>query len=223
MISKIHQKLLSMQDIKYRDFNARLITTSKKPIIGVRLPKLRKYAKELLKSNEKVVFKDKYYEEILLRCIYVAGIKCSFDEKIKQIEELLPLIDNWGTCDTLVSSLKIINKHLDEYYPCLLKYLKTNKEYYQRYSLVVLLHFYVDEKYLDDLLNIIKKQKYNGYYSKMAAAWLLSYLLIFYFDETLDYLKNNEIDEFVYKKGIQKALDSFRLNNKQKYMLRTFN
>ena len=134
----------------------------------------------------------------------------------------MPLIDNWGICDSFVSSLKDIKKHKDIYYKQVRKYLNSNKEYYQRFGLVVLLDYYMDEKYLSDLFEIIRKEKFNGYYSKMAGAWLLSYLFINYFDQTLDFISNNKIDEFVLKKGIQKTLDSHRVAKNEKERIKSF-
>ncbi len=222
MISQIHSDLISMQDKKYRDFNISILGETSYDVIGIRIPQLRAYAKELLKKDN-VVFKDKYYEEVLVHGFYIAGKRCDFKTKIKMIEEYLPLIDSWGLCDSFVSSLKDIKKNKEYYYKYVLKYLKSNKEFYQRYGLVVLLNYYINDNYLNDLYKIIKTQKYKAYYSKMAGAWLLSYLFMFYFDETVKFVINNNIDEFVYKKGIQKAKDSYRLSKKQKDILRTLN
>ena len=77
----------------------------------------------------------------------------------------------------------------------------------------------MDLAYRDDMLKIIRDLNYNGYYSKMAGAWLLSYLFIFFFEETLEFVRKEKIDDFVLKKGIRKALDSFRLNDEQKMIL----
>ena len=85
---------------------------------------------------------------------------------------------------------------------------------------MVLLDYYIEDAYLDELYRILKQENYHGYYSRMAGAWLLSYLFMFYFDRTLNYVRNNELDGFVYKKGIRKALDSYRLNSEQKEILR---
>ena len=223
MISEIHQRLLSMKDEKYRQFHIRLIPETKYEIIGIRIPNIRKYAKELISKKEDIKFGNKYYEEVLLHGIYIAGYKCSFDRKIKLIDEYIPRIDNWAICDSFVSSIKDIKKHLDDYYPYVVKYLKSDKDFIQRYALVVLLNYYINDKYKNDLYKIIHKQKYKAYYSKMAGAWLLSYMFMNYFEDTLSFISNNSIDEFVYKKGIQKALDSYRLDKKQKSILRNLN
>ncbi|MBO7698454.1 MAG: DNA alkylation repair protein [Erysipelotrichaceae bacterium] len=220
MMNKIHQHLLSLQDQKYRDFNAKIITQKHYPMIGVRLPEIRKYAKELIKENQLPDFENSYYEEVLLHGMCIGRYKCDFKEKIKLIESFLPLINDWSICDSFVSSLKDINKHKDEYLPYIRKYIKTSKEFYQRYGFVVLLNYYKEEKYLEEIFKLIKITKYNGYYSQMASAWLLSYMFMYFYDETIDFVGNNKIDEFVLLKGIQKAIDSYRLSDKQKDELR---
>lgn len=220
MISKIHQHLLSLQDEKYRDFNSKIILQKDYPMIGIRLPELRNYAKELMKENTIPKFQDKYYEEILLHGMCIGRYRCPFPEKIALIEEFLPLINDWGICDSFVPSLKDINKHREEYLPYIRKYLKTDKEFYQRYGFVVLLDYYKEEKYLKEIFRHIKATKYKGYYSKMAAAWLLSYMFMFFYDETMSFVSENRIDESVLLKGIQKAIDSYRISDLQKDELR---
>ena len=220
MISKIHQHLLSLQDGKYRDFNSKIILQKDYPMIGIRLPELRNYAKELMKENTIPKFQDEYYEEILLHGMCIGRYRCPFPEKIALIEEFLPLINDWGICDSFVPSLKDINKHRDEYLLYIRKYLKTDKEFYQRYGFVVLLDYYKEEKYLKEIFKHIKATKYNGYYSKMGAAWLLSYMFMFFYDETMSFVSENRIDESVLLKGIQKAIDSYRISDLQKDELR---
>ncbi len=210
-----------MKDEEYCHFNSKIIGETRYELIGVRLPDLRNYAKKLLKKADKPVFEDRYYEEVLLHGIYIAGYKCDFERKIEMIEDYLPLIDCWGICDSFVTSLKQIKKNRSTYYPYVLKYLSSEEEFIQRYALVVLLDHYMTDEYLSEEYRIIKEQRYSGYYSIMAGAWLLSYLFIFHFEETLRYVKEEKINEEVRKKGIRKALDSLRLNDSQKKILRS--
>ncbi|MBQ1483620.1 MAG: DNA alkylation repair protein [Erysipelotrichaceae bacterium] len=218
MINKIHSDLMAMKDDRYRDFSSKIINTSY-PVIGVRMPDLRAYAKTLSKKED-VIFEDVYYEEVLLHGIYIVSRKVPFKQKVREVEQFLGKIDSWGICDSFVPSFKEIKKHKEEYYPELLKYLESDEQFTQRYALVVLLDYYIEDAYLDELYRILKQENYHGYYSRMAGAWLLSYLFMFYFDRTLNYVRNNELDGFVYKKGIRKALDSYRLNSEQKEILR---
>lgn len=219
-MTNIQKHLLSLKDEKYLEFHSKLCTTSSKPMIGIRVPMIKKYAKELLKERN-VIFKDEYYEEIFLHGLYIAGLKISFEDKIKLIDDFLPLIDNWAVCDGFVSSLKDIKKNRKTYYQYVKEYINSSSEYINRYAIVVLLNHYMIDEYIDDILEIIKNNKYCGYYSLMAGAWLLSYCFIFYFDKTLDFINNNDIDLFVKKKGIQKSIESFRVSKDNKEILRT--
>ena len=220
MLSKIQRDLLKMQDRKYRDFHMKLVKDTQYEIIGIQLPRLRKYAKDLLKQDEIPAFFDQYYEEVMIEGLYLAGIKENFKEKIKRIDRFITKIDNWGICDSFTSSLKVIKKNREEYLPYLRKYLKSNKEFIQRYALVCLLNHYLTPEYYDEIYNILKTTNYHGYYSKMAGAWLLSYMFMKNYDETIEFITQNKIDSFVYNMGIQKSLDSYRLDKKQKDELR---
>ena len=220
MISKIHQHLLSLEDKKYHEFNSKIILQKDYPMIGVRLPEIRKYAKQLMKENQLPKFQDKYYEEVLLHGLCIGNYKCDFPEKIELIESFLPLINDWSICDSFVPSIKDIAKHKEEYFPYVKKYLKSDQEFYQRFGFVVLLDYYKEEKYLKDIFRFIRSTKYNGYYSKMASAWLLSYMFMFYLEETIGFVENNKLDEFVLLKGIQKAIDSYRVSDEDKDRLR---
>lgn len=222
MLSPIQKKLFKLQDKEYKAFSERLIK-SKYPIIGVRMPVVKSLSKELISNNTELdKYKDEYHEEILLHGFAIGKTKYEASERIALIDKYLPVIDNWATCDSFIMSLKFINKNKDLFYKQIKKYLKSNKEFIQRFALVCLLDYYVqDEKYLKDIYKIIKSEKYNGYYSKMAGAWLLSYCLIFYYEKTYDFITTNKLDDFVYKKGIQKAIDSFRVSDSRKKKLRT--
>ena len=54
MQEKITKRLFELRDEKYRDFNSSLIPNiDKERIVGVRIPALRKIAKELMKGEGK--------------------------------------------------------------------------------------------------------------------------------------------------------------------------
>ena len=220
MLSKIQRDLLKMQDRKYRDFHMKLVKDTQYEIIGIQLPRLRKYAKDLPKREDRPMFMDKYYEEVMVEGLYLAGIKEDFNEKIRHIDRFIKKIDNWGICDSFTSSLKVIRKNREVYYPYIQKYLRSDKEFIQRYALVCLLNHYLVPDYYDEIYRIIKTVRYHGYYSKMAGAWLLSYMFMKNYDETIEFITQNKIDSFVYNMGIQKSLDSYRLDKKQKDELR---
>lgn len=222
MLTSIQKKLFSYQDNEYKAFSQKLIKT-KYPIIGVRTPIIKNISKELINKNTPLEkYKDKYHEEILLHGYAIGNINVDYKQRLILIKKYLNVIDNWASCDQFTMSLKFIKKNKKEYYKEIQKHLKSNKEFIQRYALVCLLDYYVqDHDYLDNILKIITREKYNGYYSKMAGAWLLSYCFIFFFNETFEYVSSHKIDEFVIKKAAQKAVESYRVSKVRKIKLHT--
>lgn len=70
MKEEVINELFDLQDLKYREFHSNLCPGTNN-IIGIRLPILRKYAKELINMYqlEELLenIGDEYYEEIMLR------------------------------------------------------------------------------------------------------------------------------------------------------------
>ena len=84
----------------------------------------------------------------------------------------------------------------------------------------MILNYYLKEEYLDEIYDIIQKIKLDKYYVKMAQAWLLSYLIIDYYDKTIAFLEKNYLDNFVYQKGLSKAIESKQISEDKKQVLR---
>ena len=221
IISKLHE----LSDLKYREFQKSLCPGTEY-ILGVRVPILRNYAKELLKKYEYKeilsAFKDEYYEEIMLKGMIIGlNTKADIKEIISDIEEFVPKIDNWAVCDTFCAGLKITKKYKDEIWNLLKKYLNSNKEFEIRFAVVMILDYYIEEKKLNEIYKICDKIENDAYYVKMAVAWCISICLVKYYDETLNYLETCKLDDFTYRKAIQKAIESYRLTDEQKEILKT--
>ena len=220
----IEKELFNMQDKKYQEFQKKLCPGIEN-IIGVRIPILRAYSKELLKKydfKELIeVIKDDYYEEIMLQGILIGGSKEEFDVIIKYIEKFVPKIYNWAICDTFCGGLKITKKNKDKMWEFIQRYLKSKKEYEIRFGIVMILSYFIEEKYLDKEFIIFNNIKQDKYYVKMAVAWAISICLIKFYDRSVKYLKQEaDLDNFTYNKAIQKAIESYRLSKEQKDFLR---
>ncbi len=209
------------KDDKYKQFQEKICKT-KYEIIGIKIPILRKISKDLIKNNntdELLCYNyDKYFELIIIEGFIIANINVDYNKRLMLISNYLKKIDNWAICDTFCSALKFIKKDLEEFLNYLNKIKKVKKEYYQRFYIVILLQYYLNNKYinynLEELLNI----KSDKYYVKMAIAWNYSICLVKYYDITYNYLKNNKdkIDTFTLNKIVSKAKDSYRLTIIQK-------
>lgn len=223
MENKIRQDLFSMQDLKYKEFHGSLCPDMDN-IIGVRIPKLREYAKELYKCNnvKDIKIEDKYYEELVIQGILIGfQTKAPIEEVIKQVEEFIPKINSWAVCDTFCAGLKITKKYQTEMFKVIKEYLKSTQEYQVRFAIVMLLDYYINDQYIDQVLQILDNVKLDKYYVQMANAWAISICLIKYYNKTLDFLNTTKIDDFTYNKGIQKAIESYRITDEQKEYLRT--
>lgn len=217
----IQKELFELRDEKYKDFHSSLCPGVDN-IIGIRVPVLRNYAKKLAKTNWEENFKqiqDEYYEEIMLQGMIIGLAIKDIKELEKYLEEFIPKIDNWAVCDVCCAGLKLTNKNLEEMWIFLQKYLKSDKEFEIRFGVVMLLDYYIKEEYLEKVLQILDNIKHDGYYVKMAVAWAISICYIKFPKETEKYLKNNNLDEFTFKKSIQKIKESYRVSSEQKEML----
>ena len=216
-------KLKSCADENYKNFHKRLLKNDDINVIGVRVSLLRKLAKEYKSDIDGLLsFPDDYYEVTFVKLTAVSLF--TYEKFIVYSDKCVSLIDNWATCDCFTP--KCIEKHKDEFLPFIFKYVKNgNGEFYQRFALTTLLHFYVEEKYLKIIFDKIKEtetEKY--YYVHMAAAWLLAEVLVKYYDEGVSFLKANFevdfLDKKTHNKAIQKACESYRLSAEQKTYLK---
>ena len=92
------EELLKNQDLKYRDFSAKLTPTIDKSLfIGVRVPKLRSIAKQYAKRENIVDYLEelphKYVEENTLHGLLLSEQK-DYDEVVKKLNAFLPYVDN---------------------------------------------------------------------------------------------------------------------------------
>ncbi len=224
MEEDIKNKLFSLADSKYKEFHSGLCPNTNN-IIGVRIPILRQYAKELLKDNtlEELLenIGNQYYEEIMLQGMIIGlSNEKNFEKILIYVKQFIPKIDNWAVCDTFCAGLKITKKYKNEMWEFIKQYLKSNKEFELRFCIVMMLDYYIDEEHIDKILEILDNIKSDKYYVQMAVAWAISICIIKFYDKTVEYLKVSNLDEFTYRKSIQKAIESYRISDERKQILK---
>lgn len=220
---KIRQELYKLQDLKYKQFHSALCPNVDN-IIGVQVPKLRKIAKELSKTNPKEYLELEditYYEEKVIQGLIIGMSKLSIEETKSYLEKFIPKIDSWAVCDVVCSNLKIANKHPKEMWDFLEKYINSNEEFEIRFAIVMYLDYFLNDKYIEKVIKNISKIKLDKYYVQMAVAWLISSAYIKQKDETLQYLNNNKLDDFTHNKAIQKIIESYRVPKEEKEFIKT--
>ncbi|MCH5146974.1 MAG: DNA alkylation repair protein [Clostridiales bacterium] len=210
-------EIKSFAEPDYRDFHKKLLKNDKINVLGVRVPTLRKLAKKYKGEVDNILtFPDEYYEVTFIKLTAVALL--DYDNFLERLDTCVNLIDNWATCDCFVP--KCIAKHKDEFLPVITKYAAMKGEFEQRFALTTLLHFYVDEKYLETIFSLVERCDTSKYYVHMAAAWLIAETLAKYFPRARDFLNKNSLDKKTHNKAIQKACESFRLSNDDKNYLK---
>lgn len=216
-------ELLSIKDDKYRQFQANLVPNIDN-IIGIRVPVLRNYGCDIAKGNWREflsVCKDNYYEETMLQGFVLNNVKENIGELIKYMDKFIIKIDNWATCDTFCSGMKIIKKNKQAFYPYVLRLLSSKEEFTIRVGLVMLIAHYIDENYIDEIFNISNDIKSEAYYVKMANAWLVATCYSKYRDKTLLYLENSTLDDWTHNKSIQKILESKTTRKEDRSLLKS--
>ena len=222
MNDEVRKKILELADPKYKEFHSGLCPNTEN-IIGVRIPVLRKYAKELAKDDFRSYLSsiaDDYYEEIMIKGMIIGLAKMETEERLNYISEFVPKIDNWAICDTFCAGLKFTNKNKDVVWEFIKKYQNSRKEFELRFLIVMLLDYYITDKYIDEVIKILDKTKHDGYYVKIAIAWTISVLYVKYPKITMEYLKNNTLDDFTYNKALQKIIESYRVSEEDKNIMR---
>ena len=227
MKEEIKKQLKQLSDSRYKEFHSNLCPGTDN-ILGVRVPVLRNYAKELVKKYpvEKLLKNtdNEYYEEIMLQGMIIGlDKKVNIKTILEYIEEFIPKIDNWAICDVFCAGLKIVNKYPKEIWGFISKYLESEKEFELRFAIVIILDYYVNEEYIDKVLKVLNSIHSDKYYVQMAVAWAISICLIKFYDKTVSYMQDENcfLDKFTYNKSIQKAIESYRITNEQKVFLRS--
>ena len=225
-MSNITELLLGNKDVKYAEFSKKIIPDTKHQIIGVRTPKLKQIAKEIIKDKnaffEFINEKHTYHEEFLLHGLLLGEYKENISELLAFLREFIPHIDNWAVCDLTVSALKIIKNYKTEVLELLLKLLSSSHPYSIRFAIVTLMWYYLDSEYFDRSVTLVyERLNSENYYINMSIAWFFCTAIIKDYNKAIGCLIDKKLPKFIHNKTIQKCIDSFRLPQQTKTFLKT--
>jgi 3-methyladenine DNA glycosylase AlkD len=218
----LYRRLAEVKDDAYREFLAKLVPNiPKETILGVRTPEMRKIAKEVFESAERDAFLNdlphKYYEENLIHFFVLAMIR-DFDECVRRVEAFLPYVDCWPASDQ--ATPKSFRKNHEKLLPYIEKWIASDHVYTARFGLRMLMNEFLDADFKEEYLALAASKQGEDYYLKMMIAWFFATALAKRYDETVPYLEQHRLDEWVHKKAIQKAIESFRVSDAHKEYLK---
>ena len=220
---KAQELLFQLQDKSYRDFQSKLIPTIPvETIIGVRIPAIRKLAKEYGKDPESVEFLKQlphtYYDENILHALLVAEIK-DYEVCVKEVGRFLPYVDNWAVCD--IFSPKVFRKNKGKLIDKIREWTASDHPYTCRFGMEMLMTHFLDEDFRVEYLEIPAAVHSEEYYVNMMIAWFYATALAKQWDATIGYIEDQRLDTWTHNKTIQKARESYRITPEQKEYLKT--
>lgn len=223
LIEDLRKELFGLQDVKYRDFHSKLIpSVPADAIIGVRTPELRKIAKRVAKEHDVLEFLNdlphKYFDENQLHAFIISGIK-DYRLCMNEVCRFLPFVDNWATCDQM--SPKVFKKHRDELLLRIREWITSDKTYTVRFGIGMLMEHFLDEDFDNAYPELVAQIRSEEYYINMMIAWYFATALAKQYESVLPYIEEHKLDNWTNNKAIQKAVESYRINEEQKKYLRT--
>ena len=222
-MTEIQNRLFALRDEKNAAFEAKLIPNiPSETILGVRMPQMRKLARELYRAGKAESFltqvPHEYLEENCLHAFFLEQIR-EFEACLAAVEAFLPYIDNWATCDSL--NPPIFRKHRDELLERVRVWLDSGETYKIRFGVKMLMSHFLEEDFREEYLDLVSVIQSKEYYVNMMRAWYFATALAKQWETTLPLLTERRLDPWTHRKTIQKAVESYRITEEQKALLRS--
>lgn len=218
-----YKKILkSYAEKEYADFSDSLLPDTSYPVLGVRVPTIKKIASFAIKNGDYASpAAYEFYEECMLDGLIIASGKSDFDKKTAELDNYLEKADSWGLTDSVAAAFKTVCKNPDGAEKFIYRLLYSGKTYKIRFGIVLLILHFCGDKFKEEHLNAVLKVKFGEYYVDMAVAWYISVLLVKNRDAGMRVVKSCSLPKFVHNKAIQKAIESFRVSDEDKNYLKT--
>lgn len=235
MKEEIRQFLIANSEERYREFSKALVP-GERTMLGVRLPVLRKKAKELARGDWRgeLETEDIYFEEIMLRGMMLSYVRESLPVMLPYIEAFIPCVGNWSVCDSVFSKMDVFREDKERTWKFIQPYLYSDKEFEIRTAIIIMMSHLLkcDEKgknrkrlrsismkdcegdntactkkYLSRILEALDRE-FPAYYASMAAAWTIAEAFCCYPAPVYVFLQDNRLDDATYNRALQKIVES---------------
>ncbi len=219
----LRDQLLEMADPAYRDFNARIIPNAGE-MLGIRIPQLRELARQIARSDQWREFVAatgcRYFEERMLQGLVIGYARCPIEEKLDLVARFVPRIDNWALCDCFCWRLRASER--GPMWRFIQPYFRATAEYDIRFAVVMATGNFVDREHLAPLLERLGECRCEAYYASMGVAWAVSVCFAKFPRETMEWLgKECPLDGQTYNRTLQKIIESRRVSDTDKALIRT--
>lgn len=200
------------------------LATIKRTTFGISIPELRKFAKKIAKEDYKYFLENddfSSFELKLLHAFTIGYVKDDIKTVLKYFKAFIPQVDDWAVNDSLCQNFRIARKYPEVVWEFLMKYKDSKKEFESRIVAVVLLSHYLNDEYIDRVIEVLDELNTDDYYSQMGIAWAFATVMGKYPEKCLKYLKSKDchLDDITMKRTKQKIRESFRVSDKIKEII----
>ena len=213
---------LAQGNESYAAFNQRIVNT-KMPVIGVRVPDLRRLARELAPDmsaadiSKLLMAQNKSFDYVLLCGLLITHARLDDQTAINLTKQYLPHVDSWAHIDIFVEKKRRFAGEV--WWDFALECLLSEAEFTVRYGIISLMTNFLDEAHIDQVFAVLRNVKHDGYYVKMALAWLYATTAVHFFDLTLAELENEHTDAWTRNKAYQKMRESRRFTPEEQAVI----
>ena len=206
----------------YAAFNKRIVNT-KMPVIGVRVPDLRRLARGLAPGmsavdiSELLTAQNESFDYVLLCGLLITHARLDDQTTIDLTKQYLPCVDSWAHIDTFIEKKRRFAGEV--WWDFALECLQNEDEFTVRYGVISLMTNFLDESHINQVFAALRNVKHDGYYVKMALAWLYATAAVHFFELTLAELENEHIDAWTHNKAYQKMRESRRFTPEQQAVI----
>ena len=206
----------------YAAFNKRIVNT-KMPVVGVRVPDLRRLARKLAPDmsatdiSELLTAQNESFDYVLLCGLLITHARLDDQTVIDLTKQYLPHVDSWAHIDVFVEKKRRFAGEV--WWDFALECLQNEDEFTVRYGVISLMTNFLDEAHIDQVFAVLRNVKHDGYYVKMALAWLYATAAVHFFELTLAELENEHIDTWTRNKAYQKMRESRRFTPEQRAVI----
>lgn len=218
----IRSRLEELADPGFQSFSSGLLPGVDN-VLGVRLPALRKLARQLAKEDWRAYLRqasDASFEEVMLQGMVIGYAPAPMEEWLTEITDFLPKIHNWSVCDSFCSGLKRTREYPEAMWRFLQPCLLDKEEFIVRFGVAMLLMYYTDASHIRQVLPLLERVEHPGYYARMAVAWAISICYVKLPEYTEPFLRDNHLEDFTFNKAIQKIIESRSVDGQTKEKLR---
>ena len=213
--------LESMAEPGFREFTSKLMPGTDN-ILGVRIPKLRKIAKDITEEDWRdfLTYPSRSFEHSIIRGVVIATAPMETDERLRLTEMYIPEITNWALNDTFCNSWKVRKQDAEKVFSYCLALVDRHEEFPSRVGAVMLMSHFLDDGHIDAVNEKLVTCPRCGYYLDMGIAWALSFCFIKFPERTENVLFDGRLEYEVLNMTVRKICDSYRVDKAEKERLK---